>query len=125
MAFTSIVFPDPLFLIQTPDEKDEYRFHCNRTLLLSVGDKIKKFWEELISYFPSYETGHIENDASNNSSIVVCIRYRGNVSLPSSNREIFTEPLPSNDKEIFTEPLPSNDRGLHIQTLRLVGGIFV
>jgi hypothetical protein len=30
----------------------------------------KKFWEELIAYFPWYDTGHIENDASNNSSIV-------------------------------------------------------
>jgi hypothetical protein len=31
--------------------------------------KGKKFWEELITYFPWYHTGHIENDASNNSSI--------------------------------------------------------
>jgi hypothetical protein len=30
----------------------------------------KKFWEELFAYFPWYDTGHIENDASNNSSIV-------------------------------------------------------
>jgi hypothetical protein len=27
----------------------------------------KKFWEKLISYFPRYDTGHIENDASTNS----------------------------------------------------------
>jgi hypothetical protein len=33
----------------------------------------KKFWEELIVYFPWYDTGHIENDASNNSSIVSCV----------------------------------------------------
>jgi hypothetical protein len=52
----------------------------------------KKIWEELIAYFPLYDTGHIENDASNNSSIVACVRYRGNV---------------------CTEPLPSNDRGIH------------
>jgi hypothetical protein len=57
----------------------------------------------------------------------VCIRYRGNVS---------TEPLPSNDRRIFTEPLSSNDKGIclpsrchqrwgiHIQTHRLMGGIF-
>jgi hypothetical protein len=45
----------------------------------------------------------IENDASNNSSIVACIRYHGNV---------------------FTEPFPSNDRGIHIQTHRLIGGIY-
>jgi hypothetical protein len=28
MAPASIVFPDPLFLFQTPDENDESRFHC-------------------------------------------------------------------------------------------------
>jgi hypothetical protein len=50
---------------------------------------IKKFGEELIAYFPWYETSNVENDASNNSSVVACVRYRGNVS---------TEPLPSNDK---------------------------
>jgi hypothetical protein len=33
----------------------------------------RKFWEELIAYFPLYKTGHIENDTSNNSSIVVCL----------------------------------------------------
>jgi hypothetical protein len=33
----------------------------------------KKFWQELIAYFPSYDTGHIENDASNKSSIVACV----------------------------------------------------
>jgi hypothetical protein len=51
--------------------------------------KNKNFWLESIAYFPWYNTSHIENDASNNSSIVACIRYRGNVS---------TEPLPSNDR---------------------------
>jgi hypothetical protein len=35
--------------------------------------KYKKFWEELIAYFPKYDTGHIENDASKNSSIVACV----------------------------------------------------
>jgi hypothetical protein len=68
----------------------------------------KEFWEELISYFLWYDTGHIENDESNNYSIVVCVYYyRGNIS---------TEPFPNNDKGIFTEPLPSNYRGIHIQT---------
>jgi hypothetical protein len=33
----------------------------------------KKFWEELIAYFPWYDTGHIENDMPNNSSIVACV----------------------------------------------------
>jgi hypothetical protein len=36
---------------------------------LSIDERYyKKFWEELIAYFPRYDTGHIENDASNNSS---------------------------------------------------------
>jgi hypothetical protein len=46
-----------------------------------------------------------KNDAINNSSIVACIRCRGNV---------FTEPLPSSDREIFTKPLPSKGRDTHI-----------
>jgi hypothetical protein len=81
--------------------------------------KNKKLWEELIAYFPWYDTGHIENDASNNSSIVVCIRYRDNVSiepLPSNDRGIFIEPFPSNNKGSFTEPLPSNDKGRYTDT---------
>jgi hypothetical protein len=28
MAPASVVFPDQLFLFQTPDENDEQRFHC-------------------------------------------------------------------------------------------------
>jgi hypothetical protein len=31
------------------------------------------FWEELIAYFPWYDTGRIENDASNNSYIIACV----------------------------------------------------
>jgi hypothetical protein len=42
--------------------------------------------------------GRLENDASNNSSIVTCTRCRSNV---------------------FTESLPSNHRRIHIQTHRL------
>jgi hypothetical protein len=33
----------------------------------------KKFGEELIAYFPRYDTSHIENHAPNNSSIVACV----------------------------------------------------
>jgi hypothetical protein len=33
----------------------------------------KKFWEELIAYFPWYVTSHIENVASNKSPIVSCV----------------------------------------------------
>jgi hypothetical protein len=65
----------------------------------------KKFWEEIIAYFPSYDTDRIENDASNNFSIVACVRWRSN---------FLTEPLPSNDRGILTEPLPSNDKGIHM-----------
>jgi hypothetical protein len=32
--------------------------------------KNKKFWEELMASFPWDDTGNIENDMSNNSSIV-------------------------------------------------------
>jgi hypothetical protein len=47
----------------------------------SMSDQVhqynKKFWEELIAYFPWYDTGHIENDASNNSSVVACVFVTG------------------------------------------------
>jgi hypothetical protein len=33
----------------------------------------KKLWEELIAYFPWYDTDRIENDVSNNSSIAACV----------------------------------------------------
>jgi hypothetical protein len=94
--------------------------HCPATLavlLLTLNLEFRfknNFWEELIAYFPWYDTGHIENDASKMSSIVACVLYRGNdftEPLPSNYRGIFTEPLPSNDRGIFTEPLPSNDKG--------------
>jgi hypothetical protein len=42
-----------------------------------------RFWEELIAYFPWY-MGHIENDASNNSSIVACVFVTAVTFLPSS-----------------------------------------
>jgi hypothetical protein len=44
--------------------------------------KHKKFWEELIGYFPRYN-GHIENHASNNSSIVACVFVTAVTFLPS------------------------------------------
>jgi hypothetical protein len=105
----------------------------------------KKFSEELIAYFPLYDTGHIKNDASNNSSIVACVfaiavtflssrclatiggflpgRFLATTGgfftepLRSNDRGIFTEPLPSNNKGIFTEPLPSNDKGIFTEPL--------
>jgi hypothetical protein len=43
----------------------------------------KKFWGELIAYFPWYDTGHIENEASNNSPIVACVFVTAVTFLPS------------------------------------------
>jgi hypothetical protein len=52
----------------------------------------KKFWEELIAYFPWYNTGHIENDASKNSSIV-CVFVTAVTFVPSRClATIHTEP---------------------------------
>jgi hypothetical protein len=42
----------------------------------------KKFWEELIAYFPWYKD-RIENDVSNNSSIVTCVFVTAVTFLPS------------------------------------------
>jgi hypothetical protein len=41
--------------------------------LTTLQELKKKFWEEIIAYFSWYDTGHIENDVSNNSSIVACV----------------------------------------------------
>jgi hypothetical protein len=46
------------------------RFQINLAINLSYN---KKLWEELIAYFPSYDTDRIENDVSNNYSIVACV----------------------------------------------------
>jgi hypothetical protein len=43
----------------------------------------EKFWEERIAYFPWHDTGHTENDASNNSSIVTCVFVTAVTFLPS------------------------------------------
>jgi hypothetical protein len=56
----------------------------------------KKFWEELIAYFPLIRVQQF-------FYCCVCIRCRRNV---------------------FAEPLLSKDTGLHIQTHRLMGGIY-
>jgi hypothetical protein len=40
---------------------------------LAIGEYNIQFWEELITYFPWYDMDRIENDASNNSSIVACV----------------------------------------------------
>jgi hypothetical protein len=43
----------------------------------------RKPWEELTAYFPWYDTGHIEKDASNNSSIVACVFVTAVTFIPS------------------------------------------
>jgi hypothetical protein len=43
----------------------------------------KKFWEELIAYIPWYDTGHIENDASNSLSTAECVLATAVTFLPS------------------------------------------
>jgi hypothetical protein len=52
---------------------------------------------------PWHNTGHIEHDAPNNSSIVTCVFITAVKFLPSRYLAMiggyFTEPLPSNDKE--------------------------
>jgi hypothetical protein len=50
-----------------------------------------------------YDTDHIENDASSNSSIVMCTLCHRNVT---------------------NKPLPSNDRGIHMQTHKLRRGVY-
>jgi hypothetical protein len=43
----------------------------------------KKFWEELIAYFPWYDTDCTENEGTNNSSIVACVVVTAVTFLPS------------------------------------------
>jgi hypothetical protein len=57
-----------------------------------------------MAYFPLIRHGpHRKRRVKQVFYYCVCIRCCGNV---------------------FSEPLPSNDRGLHIQTHRLMGGIY-
>jgi hypothetical protein len=60
--------------------KNKNKHHNNTN---NVFYKKNKFWEELIAYFPRYDTGHIENDASNSSSIVACVFVTAVTFLPS------------------------------------------
>jgi hypothetical protein len=77
--------------------------------------KYNKFWEELIAYFPWYDTGHIENEASNNSSIVACVFVTAVRFLPNRCLAMIGRFLPSR--------CPATTGG-YIQTHRLMGGIF-
>jgi hypothetical protein len=63
----------------------------------------KKFWEELIAYFPLIRHGtHRKRPVQKFLYCLLYIRYRSNV---------------------FTESLHSNDRRIHTQTQRQMGGI--
>jgi hypothetical protein len=57
--------------------------------------KNKKFWEELIAYFPWYDTNSIENDVSNNYSIVGCVFVTAVTFLPSRCLATVGEFLPN------------------------------
>jgi hypothetical protein len=51
--------------------------------LHNLRNRNKNFWEELIAYFPWCDADYIENDASNNSSIVECVFVTAVTFLPS------------------------------------------
>jgi hypothetical protein len=55
----------------------------------------KQFWEELIAYFPWYDTGHIDNHAYNNYSFVACVFVTMVTFLPSRCLATITGFLPS------------------------------
>jgi hypothetical protein len=53
-----------------PGHSTQQLLTCSILFMLTIK---KKFWEELIAYFPWYDMHSIENDTSINSSIVVCV----------------------------------------------------
>jgi hypothetical protein len=57
------------------------RWHSNKTGATKTV-RNKNFWEELIAYFLWYDTGHIENDASNNS-VAASVFFTAVTFLPS------------------------------------------
>jgi hypothetical protein len=67
-ALIYLVFDKPVKKIGPVICPKNYLWLFNTTMVI-----YKKFLEELIAYFPWYDMGHIENDASNNSSIVSCV----------------------------------------------------
>jgi hypothetical protein len=89
-----------------PSESPDSLFHGHNTFLYTLrtwSRKSKKFWEELIAYFPLILRGpHRKGRVQQLFYCYVCVCCRGNV---------------------FTEPLPSSDKGIHIRTHRLRGGI--
>jgi hypothetical protein len=81
------------------------------------GRKSNKFSEELITTFLWYDTGSIENDASNNFSFVARV-------FVTAVTFLLSRFLASKGVIHITETLPSNDREVHIQTHRLIGGVY-
>jgi hypothetical protein len=70
----------------------------------------KKFWEKLITYFPSIWYGHVENDATNNSSL---------------QWECFYQVV-TWQKWGYTLPSlwPGTTEEMHVQTHSLIGGFY-
>jgi hypothetical protein len=88
----------------------------------------KKFREELIAYIPWYYKDHIENDASNNSSIVASVFVTAVMFLPSRWLASIKLFLPSRCLERIRRFLPSHClatlRGfLPSRCLATIGGI--
>jgi hypothetical protein len=75
-------FKNTVFWDMTPHILVGYQCF-GRMYCIHLQSQNKKFWEELIAYFPWYDTGHIENDTSNNSSIVTCVFVTAVTFLPS------------------------------------------
>jgi hypothetical protein len=84
------------------------------TQILDMPLTNKKFWEELIAYFPWYDTGHIENHASNNSLLLRVYSF-----LPSRCLATIVGFLPSGCLATIRGFLPSRCLGTirgHTQT---------
>jgi hypothetical protein len=86
----------------------------------------KKLWEELIAYFPWYVTGRIENDASNNSSIVACVFVTAVTFLLSRCLAMIWRFLPSRCLATIVVPsrFPATIEGfLPSRCLATIGGV--
>jgi hypothetical protein len=70
--------------------------------LINSTQSLTNVLERSISYVPRYDTNRIENDASNNASILTCVFV--------TEVMLFTGHYLATTKGIFTEQLASNDR---------------
>jgi hypothetical protein len=71
--FSTFPFGIPIRVQYVLSELITDRLVQDLCILVYVYAVYKKSWEELIAYVPWYDTDRIENDASNNSSIVSCV----------------------------------------------------